>query len=118
MLPQPQLDRISELSFLRRLAQQLQVDCVLDVGANRGQFALELRDIGYEGRLISFEPISSEYSVPASHFENDPKWRGYRIALGSQSESKSITIPRLAVVSSLSWKRKLWKPGPGRRLLQ
>ncbi|MHB1232214.1 MAG: FkbM family methyltransferase [Burkholderiales bacterium] len=100
-LPQSQLDRMSELSFLRRLLDQLQVDCVLDVGANRGQFARELRGIGYEGRLISFEPIASEFSVLEKRFEDDPKWRGYQIALGSKSESMSITIPKLTVMSSL-----------------
>lgn len=100
-LPQSQLDRMSELSFLRRLLDQLQIDCVLDVGANRGQFARELRGIGYKGRLISFEPIASEFSVLEKEFEDDPKWRGYQIALGSKSESMSITIPKLTVMSSL-----------------
>lgn len=100
-LPQSQLDRMSELSFLRRLLDQLQIDCVLDVGANRGQFARELRGIGYKGRLISFEPIASEFSVLEKEFEDDPKWRGYQIALGSKLESMSITIPKLTVMSSL-----------------
>src|ERR1700686_1867632 len=86
-LPHAQLGRVSELSFLRRLLTQLDVDCVLDVGANRGQFAQELRGIGYNGQIISFEPIASEFSVLRRKFANDSKWRGYQIALGSKAES-------------------------------
>jgi FkbM family methyltransferase len=100
-LPYPQLDRVTELSFLRRLLNQLGIDCVLDVGANRGQFARELRGIGYAGRIVSFEPIASEFLSLQKAFEGDAKWRGYQIALGSSSQSMSINIPKLTVMSSL-----------------
>jgi FkbM family methyltransferase len=100
-LPQAQLERVSELSFLRRLLEQLHVDCVLDVGANRGQFAKELRGIGYNGTLVSFEPISSEFQAMKQDFEGDTHWRGYQIALGSRPGMMAISIPKLTVMSSL-----------------
>lgn len=100
-LPQPQLDRMNELSFLRRLLSQLQIDCILDVGANRGQFAHELRGIGYKGKIISFEPIASEFAVLKRAFADDSNWHGYQIALGNKSEEMIITIPKLTVMSSL-----------------
>jgi FkbM family methyltransferase len=100
-LPQLPLERINELTFLRRLLEQLQIDCVLDVGANRGQFAKELRGIGYDGALVSFEPIASEFEALRHGFENDVRWRGYRVALGSAPALMTITIPKLTVMSSL-----------------
>jgi FkbM family methyltransferase len=100
-LPEAPLERINELTRLKRLLQRLQVDCVVDVGANRGQFAGELRTIGFKGLIFSFEPISTEFDAVSVRFRSDAKWKGYRLALGSVEESKAITIPRLTVMSSL-----------------
>lgn len=99
-LPQTPIDRINELSFLRDLLAALRVDCVLDVGANRGQFATELRRIGYDGLVISFEPIGSEFSALMDRFTADRHWQGYQLALGSAEETREITIPKLTVLSS------------------
>ena len=90
-----------ELSYLRQLLTQLQVDCVLDVGANVGQFACELRGIGYRGQIVSFEPITSVFSALQRSFAGDPKWRGFHMALGAKEDSMTITIPKLTVMSSL-----------------
>ena len=37
------------------------VSLVLDVGANVGQWANEIRDSGYKQKIISFEPLSSAF---------------------------------------------------------
>jgi FkbM family methyltransferase len=99
-LPQPPIDRINELMFLRDLLAQLKIDCVLDVGANRGQFAGELRKIGYSGPIVSFEPVSTEFRAMRERFRKDSRWTGHQIALGSRDESRDIMIPRLTVMSS------------------
>ena len=100
-LPHAQVDRLAELHFLRELLAQLRIDCVLDVGANRGQFAGELRGIGYSGQIVSFEPVSTEFLATQKNFEKDPKWIGFQFALGGKEESLSINVPKLSVLSSL-----------------
>ena len=100
-LPEAQVDRASELVFLRGLLRRLAIDCVLDVGANRGQFATELRAIGFDGYIVSFEPIASEFGVMADHFRGDRKWIGRRIALGAVATQMTVNVPHLTVMSSL-----------------
>lgn len=99
-LPQIPIERINELGFLKRLLAQLEIDCVLDVGANRGQFASELRRIGYSGYIVSFEPVRSVFEQLQKAFEHDTKWKGYPLALGRSKGSKSIMVPELSVMSS------------------
>ena len=100
-IPGSFIDRFYELTYLKTLLQILDINCVLDVGANRGQFAHELRAIGYTGYIISFEPIKQEFEILSQSFSKDLKWRGYQIALGRKNESSKINIPDLTVMSSL-----------------
>jgi FkbM family methyltransferase len=100
-LPQPPLERVTELTSLKRLVRQLDIDCVLDVGANRGQFASELRRIGYSGLIVSFEPIATEFAALSARFEGDSKWRGHRLALGSADERRPMLVADMTVMSSL-----------------
>ena len=50
------------LNSSERLVNSLQyhnIDTVLDIGANKGQFAQDLLNADYKGNIISFEPLSN-----------------------------------------------------------
>jgi len=100
-IPDVYINRISELTFLKKLLDILDINCVIDVGANRGQYAHELRAIGYTGYIISFEPIQQEFSVLSKSFCKDSKWTGYQIALGSENKITNINVSKLTVMSSI-----------------
>jgi len=79
-----------------------QTELVLDVGANSGQFALELFNAGFTGRIISFEPLSSAHAALRKVARNNPKWEvAPRCALGATVGSAAINIAGNSFSSSL-----------------
>src|SRR5512132_480081 len=59
---------------LRGLFERYAIDCVLDVGANVGQYGTELRHAGYRGRLLSFEPVPAPAARRRQAAAGDPEW--------------------------------------------
>lgn len=70
---------------LRDYLSQMEINVVLDVGAFIGDYATELREIGYEGRIISFEPVPASYERLNIRMHHDPLWRGQPFGLSDES---------------------------------
>lgn len=85
----------------RRLFLAAGIDLVLDVGANEGQYATELRRFGYTGEIVSFEPIAEVCQRLRAHFAGDPRWQLRDFALGSMDGSAEIRIGAQSATSSL-----------------
>ncbi len=78
------------------------VDLVLDIGANVGQFAKELRVIGFDGRIVSFEPLSDAYAQLSQVALKDNKWQVHkRGAIGDTNGNIIINISGNSVSSSI-----------------
>jgi FkbM family methyltransferase len=93
----------SERGWKRQFVKQLesrQVDVVFDVGANSGQYATDLRMAAYEGRIISFEPLSAPFSVLERHAARDPLWDCRQCALGDIEGTILINVAGNAGASS------------------
>jgi len=85
----------------QRLFETNRVDLVLDVGANRGQYIRLLRDSGYHGQIISFEPIPKVFEHLNATYGEDPKWRGRNCALGATTHRAHFKVSENTVSSSL-----------------
>lgn len=85
------------MALLRHFA----VDTVIDVGANVGQYALELRRLGYRGYIISFEPLPAAVARLRSRAAKDPSWRVIPVALGKRNGSATLHVASNSVSSSL-----------------
>jgi FkbM family methyltransferase len=68
---------------LTKLLQQHLPDCVFDVGANNGGFAKMLRSLGYDGWIVSFEPLQELWRDLQKAAEKDGKWLIEPYALGA-----------------------------------
>jgi len=91
-LPIRMMPKLLEWALLRDTLARLQVNCVLDVGAHRGQFATSLRRIGYRGQIVSFEPVAEAFATLDATFSRDARWRGYNLALGNESGVRPFNV--------------------------
>ena len=86
---------------LQRLFARYAVDCVLDVGANAGQYGDELRGAGYRGRILSFEPIAARCERLRAAIAGDPAWTAHAVALGSAPGTAELNVTHHDVFTSL-----------------
>jgi FkbM family methyltransferase len=96
-------DPLDQYLFERRLAhvlQRLHIDCVLDVGGNRGQYGLKLRSIGYQGHIVSFEPVRDAFESLWAVASHDPRWTVHQLALGAEEGRASIHVTKGSDFSS------------------
>lgn len=77
------------------------IDVALDVGAARGHWGRELRDFGYTGRIVSFEPIAAPFADLASVSADDPTWEARNAALGDVAGRHDINVASNSDSSSL-----------------
>lgn len=103
----------SDYSRLYSVLNQFDIDLVLDVGANIGQFGSSLRASGYKGKIVSFEPLEDAHTQLKKLSKTDIKWKAHpRVAVGDcdgkieiniagNSESSSI-LPMLELHSDVA----------------
>lgn len=77
---------------LLALLRRLDVECVLDVGAFTGTYGRMLRDLGYRGRIVSFEPASETFELLTREAGGDGAWDVRRVAVGSAPGSMELRL--------------------------
>jgi FkbM family methyltransferase len=76
------------------------VDTVFDIGANSGDSGQYLRNIGFDGRIVSFEPVSEVYRQLAARAASDPMWVCENVALGEEAGERRIHVSGAGGISS------------------
>lgn len=76
-----------------RLLEQLGVDVVADIGANIGQYSLELIKSGYTKKIVSFEPLSDVYNELVEQSKKHTNWEIFeRCAIGNENGEIKINV--------------------------
>ena len=65
---------------------------VVDIGANRGQFALAVREILPDTNIFSFEPLPEPAAIFARVFADDSRARLFQSAIGTEAGESIIHV--------------------------
>lgn len=91
----------SSSTHLINLINHYEINLVLDVGANKGQFGNRLRKEGYRGEIHSFEPITSTFQQLLEATEKDHHWYAHQCAMGENVGEIVINIMESSDLSSI-----------------
>lgn len=75
-----------------RLMAGAGTDLVVDVGANTGQYARRLREAGYAGRIVSFEPGRAAFEALQRVAAGDAEWACRNQALGRHFATATLHL--------------------------
>jgi FkbM family methyltransferase len=79
-----------------------QIDAVIDVGANVGQYAVGLRAVGWRGPILSFEPLPEAHAALAARAAADAGWTvAPRLALAERAGAAWLAVSAESDMSSL-----------------
>ena len=93
---------LSHPSQLRmRILEHNRINLMLDGGAGEGNYIQRLRKSGYQGKVISFEPMRSVFEKLRAKCELDPHWQCFHMAIGNELGESKIHISANSVSSSL-----------------
>ena len=97
------LYEVWEQQHLQRVFRYAHVDCVFDVGANRGQYASMLRaKTGFRGLIVSFEPVPELAAELRERAAADPLWLVEELAIADLNGVQPLRVMASDEFSSLS----------------
>ena len=101
VVPKWRLDRLPLTRHLHRLFALLEIDLIIDVGANAGQYRDFLRDdLGFAGDILSFEPVPELAAALIARSASDPRWTVHAAALGAAEGALAFNVMKDTQFSS------------------
>lgn len=82
------------------LLREHAADCLVDVGANCGQFASAMRRAGYCGPMVSLEPGAEAFADLRSRSARDPNWTVHRTGVADQVGTLALNVSESTPISS------------------
>ena len=76
------------------MLQNLPCNYVVDIGANRGQFALIARKVFPQAKIHSFEPLEEPAQIFKKIFGNDPNVIFYPYAISREKTTATIHVTK------------------------
>lgn len=77
------------------------IKTVLDIGANNGHYAKNIRHILPTARIYSFEPLADCYQQLTTTMATDPNFEAFNVALGDTDQETTINLSSFHPSSSI-----------------
>ncbi|MFZ2151621.1 MAG: FkbM family methyltransferase [Minisyncoccia bacterium] len=81
--------------------KDLEIKTIIDVGANVGQFANQVREVMPEVTIYSFEPVAHCFKELQSNMRGDANFMAFNCALGDEEKETQIYVNEYSPSSSL-----------------
>ncbi|WP_018078845.1 FkbM family methyltransferase [Thiobacillus denitrificans] len=92
----------SDIARLFKLFETHKIDTILDVGANDGGYGKMLRQGGYTGAILSFEPLAEAHGKLVDAAAGDTAWQiASRMAIGASAGEIEINVAGNSTSSSI-----------------
>lgn len=100
-IPKWRYEKMLLTKRMQRIISEYQIDCVIDVGANVGQYYDFIRNyVGYQGLIISFEPDPSNFETLLKASQAGQQWLIQDYALGKENTTLNLNIMESSVFNS------------------
>lgn len=83
------------------LMRHYKIDTLLDIGANCGQYSKNLREMGYKGKIVSFEPLNNAFKKLERTSSKDKSWIINNYAIGNKNTKSIINVAGNSYSSSI-----------------
>lgn len=83
------------------LFNQYDINLIFDIGANTGQFAKRIREQGYQGKIVSFEPLPNAFEILQKSASQDKNWEVFNCAIGNYDGKTTINVSQNSYSSSI-----------------
>jgi FkbM family methyltransferase len=98
-----QLKEYPDHYLMRRvkIVNYYNIDTLFDIGANKGKYSINMRELGYSKKIISFEPLKSAFEDLKNASFKDNNWIVNNYALGDEDINGFINIAGNSYSSSI-----------------
>ena len=101
IVPKWRLPNREFAEHLRQVFERYDIGCVIDVGANTGQYGRFLRDeVGFGGLILSIEPIPDCWAALRRTAAGDDAWLTLNCALGAADGEAAFNVMADSMFSS------------------
>lgn len=95
------MNRLARPDEFSDIMQRYNINMVLDVGANKGQYGRQLIRSGFRGRIVSFEPLSCAFEKLQLNRWSFSDWTVEPFALGAENTIATLNVSGNSQSSSL-----------------